>query len=69
MSSMLGIAITNLTSKFGVLSRKVSVRLATETGEKALERSRQLGRKLNKEEVEQVFANCKNRRFHIRQFS
>ena len=31
-----GIAITNLTSKFGILSRKASIRIATKTGEKDL---------------------------------
>ena len=55
MSSRLGIAITNLTSKFGILSRKASIRLATETGEKVLERKMLLGRNLNKQELEQVF--------------
>lgn len=56
MASSFGIAITNLTSKVGILSRKASIRLATETGEKVLQRKGELGRNLNSEEIEQVFA-------------
>ena len=56
MASSFGIAITNLTSKFGLLSRKACIRLATETGEKVLARKGELGRNPNKEEIEQIFA-------------
>jgi len=56
MATILGIAITNLTSKAGILSRKASIRLATEVGEKVLQRKGELGRNLNAEEIEQVFA-------------
>ena len=56
MATLLGLAITNLTSKVGILSRKASIRLATETGEKVLQRKGELGRNLNSEEIEQVFA-------------
>ena len=56
MASSFGMAITNLTSKFGILSRKACIRLATETGEKVLARKSELGRNPNKEEVEQIFA-------------
>ena len=56
MASAFGLAITNLTSKFGVLSRKACIRLATETGEKVLAKKGELGRNLNKEELEQVFS-------------
>ena len=56
MASALGLVITNLTSKFGVLSRKACIRLATETGEKTLAKKIELGRNPNKEELEQIFA-------------
>ena len=56
MASSFGIAVTNLTSKFGVLSRKACIRLATETGEKTLAKKLELGRNPNKEEIEQIFA-------------
>ena len=56
MASTIGLAITALTSKVGILSRKASIRLATETGEKVLARKGELGRNLNVEEIEQVFA-------------
>lgn len=56
MASVIGLAITNLTSKVGILSRKACMRYAEETGIKLVDKSRQIGRSLNKEEVEQVFA-------------
>ena len=56
MASSFGLAITNLTSKFGILSRKACIRLAIETGEKAIAKKNELGRNLNKEEVEQLIA-------------
>ena len=56
MASAFGLAITNFTSRFGVLSRKACIRLATETGEKVLAKKGELGRNLNKEEIEQVFS-------------
>lgn len=56
MASSFGIAITNLTSKVGILSRKACIRLATETGEKTLAKKLELGRNPNKEEIEQIFA-------------
>ena len=56
MSSAFGLAITNLTSKFGVLSRKACVRIATETGKKVVDKSKEVGRMVNKEEIEQIFA-------------
>ena len=49
------ITLTNLTSKFGILSRKAAIRLSTETGKKLVDKSREIGRVLNKEEVESVF--------------
>ena len=56
MASALGIALTNLTSKAGILSRKACMRYAEETGKKLVDKSRELGRNLNQTEVEQVFA-------------
>ena len=56
MVSAFGLAVTNLTSKIGLLSRKACIRIATETGEKVLARKVELGRNPNKEEIEQVFA-------------
>lgn len=56
MASPFGLAVTNLTSRFGFLSRKACIRLATETGEKVLARKAELGRNLNKQEIEQVFS-------------
>ena len=56
MASALGIAVTNLTSKIGILSRKACIRLATETGEKTLAKKLELGRNPNKEEVEKIFS-------------
>lgn len=53
--STIGIAITKLTSQFGVLSRKASVRIATETGKKLVDKTNQVGRALNKSEIEEVF--------------
>ena len=58
MASAFGLAVTNLTSKFGILSRKACIRLATETGEKALVKRNDLGRNLNKQELEQLFAEA-----------
>ena len=55
MLSSLGITITKLTSKFGILSRKACVRIATEAGTKAVDKSKELGRMLNKKEIEQIF--------------
>ncbi len=56
MSSSFGIAVTNLTSKLGILSRKACIRLSMETGEKTLAKKLELGRNPNKEELEQIFA-------------
>lgn len=56
MASSFGIAVTNITSRLGILSRKACIRLATETGEKAIVKRAELGRNLNKQEVEQLFA-------------
>ena len=56
MASSLGLAITNLTSKIGILSRKACIRLATETGERAIAKKAELGRNLNKQDLEQLFA-------------
>ena len=56
MASSFGIAITNLTSKFGILSRKACIRIATETGKKIADKSKEVGRMVNKEEIEQIFA-------------
>ena len=56
MATLLGLAITSLTSKAGILSRKASMRLAAETGKKMVDRTKELGRGLNKAEVEEVFA-------------
>ncbi|MBP3846200.1 hypothetical protein J6I39_00455 [bacterium] len=53
--SVLGIGITKVTSKFGLISRKASVRLATETGKKLVDKTNQVGRALNKTEIEDVF--------------
>lgn len=55
MASSFGIAITNLTSKFGILSRKACIRIATETGKKVADKSKEVGRMVNKEEIEQIF--------------
>ena len=44
MASAFGLAVTNLTSKFGILSRKACIRHATETGEQALVKRNDLGR-------------------------
>ena len=51
-----GIAITELTSRMGVLSRKASMRLAEETGIKLVDKTREVGRALTKGEIEEVFA-------------
>ena len=51
-----GKAITALTSRFGVVSQKACVRLATETGKKMVDECNRLGRTLNKQELENVFA-------------
>ena len=56
MASAFGLAITNLTSKFGILSRKACIRIATETGKKVADKSKEVGRMVNKEEIEQIFA-------------
>ena len=53
--SAIGFAITKLTSQFGLLSRKASIRLATETGKKLVDKTNQVGRALNKSEIEDVF--------------
>ena len=55
MATPLGIAITNLTSKVGILSRRASIRLATETGKKLVDKSREVGRILQPEEIQEVF--------------
>ena len=52
----IGRMITSVTSRFGVISRKASMRLATETGKKLVDRSQQLGRSLKAEEIQEVFA-------------
>lgn len=51
----LGIAVTKLTSRFGILSRKASMRLATETGKRLFDKSQELGRKLEQADIEKVF--------------
>ena len=38
MSSAFGIAVTNLTSRFGIVSRKAAMRIATETGYKLVDK-------------------------------
>ena len=53
--SAISFAITKITSKFGLLSRKASMRLATETGKKLVDKTNQVGRGLNKSEIENVF--------------
>jgi len=53
--SAIGFAITKITSRFGLLSRKASMRLATETGKKLVDKTNQVGRTLNKSEIEDVF--------------
>lgn len=53
--SAIGFAITKLTSQFGLLSRKASIRLATQTGKKLVDKTNQVGRALNKTEIEEVF--------------
>lgn len=55
MVTSFGIALTKLTSKAGILSRKAAVRLSTETGKRLVDKSREVGRLLNKEEVELIF--------------
>ena len=52
----IGVAITELTSRVGLLSRKASMRLAKETGIKLVDKTREVGRALNKGEIEEVFA-------------
>ncbi len=54
--SAFGIAITKITSRFGLLSRKASVRLAKETGIRLVDKANQVGRALQKSEIEEVFA-------------
>lgn len=61
MTLAFGIAVTNLTSRFGIVSRKAAMRIATETGYKLVDKSREVGRLLNKEEVEQVFKTLPKR--------
>ena len=61
MASAFGIAITNLTSRFGIVSRKAAMRIATETGYKLVDKSREVGRFVNKEEVEQIFGTLPKR--------
>lgn len=56
MASAFGLAVTNLTSKFGILSRKACIRIATETGKKVADKSKEVGRMVSKEEIEQIFA-------------
>ena len=56
MVKALGMALTKLTSRFGVLSKKACVRLATETGYKLVDTTKQIGRPLNIKEIESVFA-------------
>lgn len=51
----LGIALTKITSKFGLLSQKACIRLATETGYKLVDTEKQLGRTLNVNEIKSVF--------------
>ncbi|MCQ2739660.1 MAG: hypothetical protein MJ237_05470 [bacterium] len=63
MVQALSIAVTNLTSKFGIiLSRKAAVRLATNTGKALADKTKSLGRLANKEEIESVFAQTLPRR-------
>lgn len=54
VASLIGIAVTNLTSKFGILSRKACIRIATETGKKVADKTKEIGRMVNKEEIEQI---------------
>ena len=60
--SAIGFAITKLTSQFGLLSRKASIRLATQTGKKLVDKTNQVGRALNKTEIEEVFTGTLPRR-------
>lgn len=53
--SAFGITITKLTSKLGILSQRASMRLATEMGKKLVDKTNQVGRALNKAEIEDVF--------------
>ena len=55
--SAIGFAITKITSRFGLLSRKASERLAAETGIKLCNKTNQLGRSINKTEIEEVVAS------------
>lgn len=56
MTIAVGKLVTSVTSKFGVISRKASMRLATETGCKMVDKGRELGRKLTSEEINEIFA-------------
>ena len=60
--SAIGFAVTKLTSQFGLLSRKASIRLATQTGKKLVDKTNQVGRALNKTEIEEVFTETLPRR-------
>ena len=53
--SSYGILITKLTSRFGIVSRKAAVRLATETGKRIVDTQNTLGRALNSTDIQDVF--------------
>jgi hypothetical protein len=53
--STYGVLITKLTSRFGIVSRKAAVRLATETGKRIVDTQKTLGRTLNGDEIRNVF--------------
>ena len=53
--SAIGFAITNITSKFGLISTKAAKRLATEAGKKLVDRTNELGRELNEADIKEVF--------------
>lgn len=47
--------IANLSARMGIISRKKAMQLATETGKKLVDKSNELGRIINKQEIEEVF--------------
>ena len=57
----IGKLVTKCISKFGLCSRKAAIRLATETGQKLVDKSVKLGRDLTTKEVETVFETLPKR--------
>lgn len=57
MVSAVGRLVTSFTAKFGICSQEAAVRLATETGQKLIDKSANLGRNLTVSEISDVFAS------------